>query len=219
LPPAAHRYSAGRDICAVTRGGRFAVVPVMPTKRALERPGAHGAVEQLGIRQDRHAGGQGAGGEAMRPGQVMRNARREHDRIEPFHRRLATFKPFARSRFTRRSVSSHPSPRRPCDQRARGGQPVAAEADDGEALARERCAGGKIHRIFSVPRPTRARIIATIQKRITMVGSDQPFFSNDDATAPQEHPPPGTLEPEHWMITDTVSTTNSRRRSSARSRA
>ena len=33
------------------------------------------------------------------------------------------------------------------------------------------------HRIFNVARPTRARIIEMIQKRITMVGSDQPFFS------------------------------------------
>lgn len=33
------------------------------------------------------------------------------------------------------------------------------------------------YRNFSVERPTRARMLAIIQKRTTMVGSAQPFFS------------------------------------------
>ncbi len=62
-------------------------------------------------------------------------------------------------------------------ERARGRQAVAAQPQHGEALAREQVVGKCAHRIFNVARPTSARIIEMIQKRITMVGSAQPFFS------------------------------------------
>jgi len=88
----------------------------------------------------------------------------------------ATFKPSHEAASRAASVSSpHRSPRRPMRQRARGGQPVAAEADDGEALAAKMSGGNSSD--FQRPEADQARIIATIQKRITMVGSDQPFFS------------------------------------------
>ena len=63
------------------------------------------------------------------------------------------------------------------EQRARDRQPVAAEADHSETTAGEQHGRKCAHRIFKVARPTSARIIEMIQKRITIVGSDQPFFS------------------------------------------
>ena len=72
-------------------------------------------------------------------------------------------------------------------------QPGLAEADQGNALSSEggkdafgrpihaarlgRYATRRRHRIFSVLRPTSASTMAMIQKRMTMVGSAQPFFS------------------------------------------
>src|SRR4029077_4690345 len=54
-------------------------------------------------------------------------------------------------------------------QRARGGEPAAAEAEHGEALAGKAADGD--HRSLSVDRPSSASAAATIQKRTTMVGS------------------------------------------------
>jgi hypothetical protein len=67
--------------------------------------------------------------------------------------------------------------------RAHAGQRAQCR-DAGAAQAHHRVTpsgkdiGGKTHqRIFNVARPHRARIMDTIQKRMTMVGSAHPFFS------------------------------------------
>ena len=60
-------------------------------------------------------------------------------------------------------------------QAPRHRQPVPPEADDRIPLARKDRV--ERHRIFNVASPTSASTIDTIQNRITIVGSDQPFFS------------------------------------------
>ncbi len=97
--------------------------------------------------------------------------------VEPGHIRLAHDEALGNGGIARRrrvvprnDIGAH----RP--QRRRRRQAVAAEADHGEALSGEDV-GRKVHRIFNVARPTSARIMAMIQKRMTMVGSAQPFFS------------------------------------------
>ena len=62
--------------------------------------------------------------------------------------------------------------RPPLGQPPCGRQPGAPQPHNRDALAFERP-----HRIFNVLRPTSARIMAMIQKRMTMVASAQPFFS------------------------------------------
>ena len=111
----------------------------------------------------------------MRLGQAVRDARGQHQRVEPGHVGLGHAQPGGRLACGGRVVPHrHIGAHR--HQGARRRQAVAAEADDSEALAREQ-GGGETHRIFNVPSPISARIMAMIQKRMTMVGSDQPFFS------------------------------------------
>ena len=62
-------------------------------------------------------------------------------------------------------------------QRARRGKPFWPRPTTAKRLPANRSAGKSAHRIFNVASPTSARIIEMIQKRITMVGSAQPFFS------------------------------------------
>ena len=58
-------------------------------------------------------------------------------------------------------------------------QASATKPNHGDARAGKGGEGGawRCHLIFNVESPTSARIMAMIQKRITMVGSAQPFFS------------------------------------------
>ena len=106
----------------------------------------------------------------------MRDARAEHQGVEASQAQRRVMQR-QRGRGARvRPVVPGSDIRAHRQQRARHGQAVAAQADDGIAAGREEgCRPG--HRIFNVASPTRARIMETIQKRITMVGSDQPFFS------------------------------------------
>ena len=58
------------------------------------------------------------------------------------------------------------------------GVPGLAEADDGDARSLEQAeVDHPRHLSFRVERPISARMTAMIQKRMTMVGSCQPFFS------------------------------------------
>ena len=68
------------------------------------------------------------------------------------------------------------TPPRPSSRSARAaGSPARPRPSTAKRWpCEDRC---EIHRIFKVASPTSPRIIATIQKRITMVGSAQPFFS------------------------------------------
>ena len=114
----------------------------------------------------------------MRRRQDMRNSRRHHQRIERevigpqvAQRDVGGVDAGCHVVVPRHDVRAH---RR---ERTRGGQAVAAQPQHGEAFSREQIVGERAHRIFNVARPTSARIIEMIQKRMTMVGSAQPFFS------------------------------------------
>ena len=61
--------------------------------------------------------------------------------------------------------------------RGAAGRPFLPSPTTAKRLPANRSAGKCAHRIFRVASPTSARIIEMIQKRITMVGSAQPFFS------------------------------------------
>ena len=110
----------------------------------------------------------------------MRDTRREDQRIDiadigagVLHRKF-----FAQRGVTRkRRIVPAGDRGAEISERAHRGEAGAAQPDDGVASARENMFGKCAHRIFRVARPMRARIIETIQKRMTMVGSAQPFFS------------------------------------------
>src|SRR5207344_2333445 len=92
----------------------------------------------------------------------------------------------------------------PFAQAARGREPGLAESHHRDPLLRE-----GLHRIFNVESPTSASTIAMIQKRITMVGSAQPFFSKWWCSgAIRKTRRPVRLYQKTWMMTLTVSTTN-----------
>ena len=61
------------------------------------------------------------------------------------------------------------------EQRARARHARRAEAEQRDLLAGE--GGDRDHRSFRVESPTSASTIEMIQKRITICGSVQPFFS------------------------------------------
>ena len=63
------------------------------------------------------------------------------------------------------------------DQRPRGRQPRAAEAEEGDALSAQGLDRRHRHLSFSEARPTIASTKAMIQKRMTICGSDQPSCS------------------------------------------
>ena len=115
----------------------------------------------------------------MRLGQDVRDAWGQHDRVET----ASGFPRVANRYFCR-----HGGPRRFLvvprhdlgahrRQSQRRRQAVLAQPHHREALSREQIGREGLHRIFSVARPTRAKIIEMIQNRITIVGSAQPFFS------------------------------------------
>ncbi len=112
----------------------------------------------------------------MRLGQSVRNAGREHQRVKPArHLRRAHERETFRALAGGSGIVPDEHLRAHVAQRPGRRQPGAAKAQHRETLALEdRC---EIHRIFKVASPTSPRIIATIQKRITIVGSAQPFFS------------------------------------------
>ena len=157
------------------------LVPVMPAKRARRAGRAHGAwnsssaSERIGTpaararaadRMRRRQSGAGCRARAPARRSRMRPSRRIAQRPAP--RRRARPLACRPTRDTSAPIAA---------QRARRRQAVAAEADHGEASSGEQGRRKIAHRIFSVARPTSARIMEMIQNRITMVGSAQPFFS------------------------------------------
>ena len=154
------------------------LVPVMPTKRARE-PAARtarnssSASERIGTPAAR-----AARGDRMRLRQRVRNARREHQRVESRHRRARARRRRPRSAASRGRPAVVPGDdlgahraQRPRRRQAVRPSPTTAKRWPAKMWA------GNAHRIFSVARPTSARIIEMIQNRMTMVGSAQPFFS------------------------------------------
>src|SRR3546814_12350805 len=102
-------------------------------------------------------------------------------------------------------------------QRPGGGQTRFAEAEHGHRQIGEEAEidTGSGHRdsrppylSLRVARPARARIEAMIQKRITMVGSAQPFFSKWWCSgAMRKTRLPVILNDTTWTMTETVSST------------
>ena len=94
-------------------------------------------------------------------------------------------------------------------QRARRGQAVLTQANNGITASGEQVWGKRGHLIFRVARPTNARIIDMIQNRMTMVGSAQPFFSKWWCKgAMRKTRVPVRLYQYTCTITEIVSTTN-----------
>lgn len=58
-----------------------------------------------------------------------------------------------------------------------GGQAVAAQPQNGKTFHGKHCVGEGAHRSFSVARPHMPSTMETIQNRMTIFGSAQPFFS------------------------------------------
>src|SRR5262245_36097446 len=89
----------------------------------------------------------------------------------------------------------------------RGGQTAAGQAQHAHlapGVLRETS-----HRSFSVERPTNANTMAMIQKRMTIVGSCQPFFSKWWCSgAIRNTRRPVSLNEATCTITETASSTN-----------
>src|SRR6185312_8787389 len=130
--------------------------------------------QQLHFADDRHARGLGLGCHRMRLGKFMGNAWAEDERrgLRP----VAVIKVGRGDRLALGGIVV-PGPdlgtaggeRLSCDE------PALAETEHGDGTAR--FVRDADHRIFSVASPASARIAAMIQKRMTTVGSAQPFFS------------------------------------------
>ena len=142
----------------------------------------HRAVEKLGIAQNGHAGGLGRDRRRMGARQFMRNAGGKQQRVSAeraggrvLHRQPGSLS--GRAGFGLVIPGGDIST--PGSQAQRSGQAGTAQPHHGDARAGKGGEGGawRCHLIFSVESPTSARIMAMIQKRMTMVGSAQPFFS------------------------------------------
>ena len=156
------------------------LVPVTPMKRALRAGGAHRAEEELDVPEDRDAGARGAGRRGMRLRKGVRDAGREHQGggVGRNRERVGETDHVGRGCANGGIVVPRRHVARPRGERERGGKPVAAEPEHGETLTGENGRERRpAHRSFSVARPTIARIEEMIQKRMTIVGSAQPFFS------------------------------------------
>ena len=176
----------GEQVADQHGGGGFAVGAGDAHEAGLGAGRAHGMEQDRRIRQHGHPTRDRRGGERMRAGAEMRDAGGEHQRVEPLGVVLLRepdtggggLSAAGLAVVPRRHVGAHR------DQPLGRRQTVAAETEHRDAAAGEQVArkiGGEVgrvaHRIFSVARPIRPRITETIQNRITMVGSAQPFFS------------------------------------------
>ena len=154
----------------------------MPTKRAREPAARTAWNSSSASRQDRHArrrarvrrrgaaSAAGAGCRATAPARRRRS--RPSARIAQRRRPPAAAAARAPRHCRPRRPPRRPSPPARAPPAGRSPSPTTAKR-----IAGEQVGGKRAHRIFNVARPTRARIIEMIQKRMTMVGSAQPFFS------------------------------------------
>ena len=140
IAPGRHRNAGDvQDVRQQRRRGRLAIGPGDPGETRLRRTRAHRLKQQLGIGPDRHPGGDRGQGGRVRIRTVMRNARRQHQGIEPGHHgppyhRLGHHQPARRVPRRRRVVPNRDArPHR--HQRTRRRQAVAAQPDHGKTLA------------------------------------------------------------------------------------
>ena len=175
------------------------LVPVMPTKRAARARGPHRAVQVLDVAEDRHAraaraaaaADAAAGSTCGMPGDSSSASQRNRPSAG-----FATARPRGvgrRAAFRRSSQQVTSAPQ--SASAARGRQPGAAEADQGDAFAGEGCE--RAHRIFNVARPDQRQH-----------HRDDPEADHDGRLRPalllemvvqrrhEEHAPPGALVPE-----------------------
>ena len=138
------------------------------------------AAEQLDIADHFDASSLRGNDSPVRLGMRQRHARRQHQRREILPRhgpQVRRDKTFLRGfRQFRRRIIAGDHLRAACLQGAAARKPRPAEAEDRNSLTCERrdwCH----YRNFSVERPMSASITETIQNRITICGSVQPFCS------------------------------------------
>lgn len=146
-----------------------------------DRPG-----EKLDIADDLDTGGAGAFDDRVGARMGQGNTRREHEGRELTKIDGAKISQGealgGRDSAALGVIIPDPDPRAARRQGPRRRQPAAAKAEDRHRLASEDRDGDHLRRTlpylsFKVARPTIASITATIQKRMTTVGSDQPIFS------------------------------------------
>ena len=148
---------------------------------AEEPGGGLGAQQQLDVADERDAGILGARRDRVRLGKGRRNAGRQHQRLERAEVGVGEAgdrNARAEGRVATGGVVVPGHDLRPGgEQRTRCGHARGTEPQDRVAfVVRE----GKLdhdHLNFNVARPTSASTAEMIQKRMTMVGSAQPFFS------------------------------------------
>ena len=155
------------------------LVPVMPTNRALAWARASSSTSQMiGLPAARAAAATGCGS-----GKVLRNAGADHQRGDAATSRCAagsaTFSPACAAASREAALSSQADVvdagrlQGACRSPGRSA-PAPARRTTNPSGCRDRSSA---HRSFRVARPAIARMAAMIQKRMTMVGSAQPFCS------------------------------------------
>jgi hypothetical protein len=162
-------------------GGRFAVGAGDGDERRIGRSRAALAGEELDVADDRNSRLIGEVDRPVRRGVGQRHAGREHEELEAA--------PVGVSEIDQRNSGSGSAfasggtvvPGRDfgaaVDQRARGRQSRAAEAEEGDALSAHGFDRRHRHLSLSEARPTIASTKAMIQNRMTICGSDQPSCS------------------------------------------
>ena len=158
--------------------GRFSVRSGDAGEAGRRARRAHRLEQQLDIGQHGDARRESRRRGGVRRGQPVRDAGREDERVEPgdLARGLAQRDVDRRLARLGHVVPGH-DVRPHGGERAGSGEAGAAEPDHGEAPPGEEVRREAAHRIFRVASPASARIMEMIQKRMTMVGSAQPFFS------------------------------------------
>src|SRR5690606_6212079 len=174
----------------------------------VRRKVAAGLGEQLDVADQRHTGGTRLVGDRMG---VERHARRQHHAVEPGEvdrQRVGDRHPTGE--LVARALAAIPRGHLGAarQQRLDSGHARPGQAEHRVALSGKGARDD--HRSFSVARPSTARTMAMIQKRITTVDSFQPSCSKWWwIGAMRKIRLPVRLNQKTWMITLAVSMTNS----------
>ncbi len=170
----------GQDMGDQRRRRRFAVGAGDGDERRGRRARRPLAREELDVADHFDAGRPRALDGPMRLRMGQRHARRQYERRKAATSRLTRDRPAGPLRPWPgyASPSSQAATSRPAgDERARGGEPRTAEAEQSDALSRKCRDRRHAHLSFRVERPTIASTKAMIQNRMTICGSDQPSCS------------------------------------------
>ena len=162
-------------------GGRFAVGAGDGDERRIRRARAALAGEELDVADDRNPRRIGKVDRPVRRGMGQRHAGREHEQLEAApvglreidERKACGGRAFASGG----AVVPGGDLGAAGDERPRGRQSRAAEAEEGDALSAHGLDRRHRHLSFSEARPTIASTKAMIQNRMTICGSDQPSCS------------------------------------------